>query len=73
MIVWEDDTVGKLVNISSSSVSPSLQDATEKVNLKSFASMRKMEEHPLKIALKLLDEETADTLRFGTAVMEKLF
>ena len=73
MIVWEDVTVGRLVKISSSSVSPSLQFATEKVNLKSFASMREREVQALNIKLKLADEETADTLRAGSLFREGQF
>jgi hypothetical protein len=71
VIVWEDATVGRLVKISSSSVLPSLQLPTEKVNLKSFASMRERELQELNIKPKLLDEETTDTLRAGTLVKEK--
>ena len=73
VIVWEEVTVGRLVKISSSSVSPSLQAATEKVNLKFDASMREREEQALNIKLKLADEETADTLRAGTLFREGQF
>jgi hypothetical protein len=65
VIVWEEVTVGRLVKISSSSVLPSLQLPTEKVNLKSFASMREREVQLVNISPKK-PVVTADTLRAGT-------
>ena len=70
VIVWDEVTVGRLVKISSSSVLPSLQLPTEKVNLKSFASIREREGQLRNMLLKLADEETADTLSAGTLVNE---
>ena len=73
VIVCDEATVGRLVKISSSCVLPSLQDATEKVNLKFFASMRVREVQPLKMLVKLLDEVTPVTLKFGTLVRAEQF
>jgi hypothetical protein len=66
VIVWEEVTVGRLVKISSSSVLPSLQDATEKVNLKLDAWMRDRELQFLNMLVKVPDEETAVRTRAGT-------
>jgi hypothetical protein len=70
VIVWEDVTVGRLVKISSSSVLPSLQAATEKVNRKFDASIREREGQLLNMLLKLADEETVETVRAGMADKE---
>jgi hypothetical protein len=71
VIVWEEVTVGRLVKISSSSVLPSLQLPTEKVNLKSFASMREREVQPLNTLLKLADELTAEKFNAGRLTSEE--
>ena len=47
-------------------MAPSLQFATEKVNLKSFASIRDRELQLPNMLVKLLAEETAVTLSAGT-------
>jgi hypothetical protein len=65
VIVWDEVTVGRLVKISSSSVLPSLQPATEKVNLKSFASMRDRELQEAKALLKRAESEHPVTVRAG--------
>ena len=70
VIVWEEVTVGRLVKISSSSVLPSLQLPTEKVNLKFLASMRERELQLENMPLKLPDEETAETVSAGSADKE---
>jgi hypothetical protein len=71
VIVWDEVTVGRLVKISSSSVLPSLQLPTEKVNLKSFASIRDKELQLLLKVLTKLPEVTADTLNAGTLISER--
>ena len=51
-------------------MAPSLQLATEKVNLKFLASMRERELQLENIPLKLPDEETAETVSAGSADKE---
>jgi hypothetical protein len=65
VIVWDEVTVGRLVKISSSSVSPSLQFATEKVNLKFDASIRERELQLVKAPLKRAESEHPVTVRAG--------